>query len=740
MDVSFPYLPGVMPSRPSALGRFLPPLEQGTGAAWLAKRIPAGAWLLDPFGFSPQLAVEAARAGYRVLVAANNPVARFLLECRAVPVPDPDLKAALAELSSARKGEERLETHVQSLYMTECANCQRQVPAQAFLWRKGAEAPYGRVYACPACGEHGERLCTAADVERARRAAETGKLHRARVLERVAPLDDPDREYAEEALNHYLPRPLYALATLINRLDNLELTPVRRRALEALLLSACDIANSLWPHPTQRPRPKQLNLPAQFRESNVWLALEEALGVWSDSGQPVRVTAWPQVPEGAGLCIFDGRLKDLAARTSEMPYQAVLAAIPRPNQAFWTLSALWAGWLWGREAAAPFKSVLRRRRYDWDWHAEALQAAFKHLFELLSPETPFFGLAAEAEPLFLNAVLAAADLAGFELQTCAVRTVHDPVQIGWRRRAQMASPGSAPETATMRAALLEYLRQRGEAATYFHLHAAGLSALAEAGMLTRPAQAINLCLAETNAVVQQTLRTCDGLTHHDAGAHGVEAGLWGLASASDQAEPLPDRVEMEAVRFLARHPDSSLTEIEGDLYGKFPGLLTPPRALLQAVLDSYGLQAEGRWRLRLEDIPATRRADLETIASLIRGIGQRLEYQITSPEPNLLMWQEGDNLAYVFFLTASAIAGRIFARNPHPAAQSLLVLPGGRASLLAYKLRRDPVLRGAALGWRFIKFRHVRALAEIPVINRRTWDEQINSDPVEHAAGQLMMF
>ena len=45
---------------PGLLSRFLPLLEEGTVSAWLAAHIPAGSWLLDPFGFSPRLALEAA--------------------------------------------------------------------------------------------------------------------------------------------------------------------------------------------------------------------------------------------------------------------------------------------------------------------------------------------------------------------------------------------------------------------------------------------------------------------------------------------------------------------------------------------------------------------------------------------------------------------------------------------------------------------------------------------------------
>lgn len=739
MNPSYPYLPGTPSSRPGPLARFLPLIEEGCVASWLTERLRAGEWVLEPFGVSPLPAVEAARAGYRVLVAANNPVTRFLLECYANPPSAAELKAALAELAASRKGEERLETHIQSFYLTECANCRNTVIARAFLWRKGAEVPYARIYTCPACGEYGERLITPADAERTARAAETAKLHRARVLERVAPLDDPDREYAEEALNHYLPRPLYALTTLINRLDSLELSPERRQALQLLLLAACDAANDLWPHPTERPRPKQLATPAQFREHNLWLAMEQAIEFWPENGPAVQLTRWPQAPTGSGICLFNGRLKDLSLHLKDIPLQAVVAAVPRPNQAFWTLSALWAGWLWGREAAAPFKPVLRRRRYDWEWHAEALLAAFGHLSRLLTPGVPFLGLATEVEPPFLTAMLIAADLTGFDLQTLAMRTAHDPLQIGWTRRPGNDQTGSPADPRLARAALQQYLRDRGEAVAYLHLHAAGLAALAENGCLSRNGQPIGNLLSEAASAVQQALSSGE-LIHYEAAGHGLETGLWGLPFGQEQAIPLPDRVEMETVRFLARHPDSTLLEIERGLYPLFPGLHTPSTGLLQAILTSYALQTEGRWRLRPEDAPLARRSELRQMATLIQEIGRRLEYDISTPEKNVVLWQDKGETAYTFYVTASAVAGHCFANRISCGGQNLLVLPGGRAGLLAYKLRRDPALRQRATGWRFLKFRLLRVLAEIPLLTRQTWEEQINSDPIEHMPEQMMMF
>jgi hypothetical protein len=421
--------------------------------------------------------------------------------------------------------------------------------------------------------------------------------------------------------------------------------------------------------------------------------------------------------------------------------RAAVTAIPRPNQAFWTLSALWAGWLWGKEAAAPFKSVLRRRRYDWEWHAEALHAAWGHLFRLLEANTPFFGLLSEAEPPFLTAALTAADLAGFDLQTLALRTAEDPLQIGWTRRPEAARAGSPADPRLVSTALQQYLRDRGEAVSYLHLHAAGLIALAENACLSRGGQSLGTLLSEAAAAIQSALRNDTALTHYEAGGHhSLESGLWGLSIGQEQAEPLPDRVERELVRFLLRQPDRLFVEIERELYPLFPCLLTPSRAMIQAVLDSYALEVDGRWRLRPEDAPAARRTELRQIAALLEQMGSRLAYLTGRPETNVILWQDDGQTRYAFHVTASAIVGHFFTRNLYPREQCLLVLPGGRAGLLAYKLRRDPILRQSSAGWRFVKFRLLRALAEAPLLSRETWEEQIHSDPIEHTPAQMLMF
>lgn len=98
-------IPGTQPGNPGPLARFLPPLEDGVLTTWLGETVSPGSWLLDPFGSAPRLTLEAARAGYRVLVAANNPITRFILEMGTAALPASEYKAALADLAVSRKGE-----------------------------------------------------------------------------------------------------------------------------------------------------------------------------------------------------------------------------------------------------------------------------------------------------------------------------------------------------------------------------------------------------------------------------------------------------------------------------------------------------------------------------------------------------------------------------------------------------------------------------------------------------------
>ena len=109
-DLPAPYVHGTSQADQTQIGlpldRFLPPYYPGSMAAWLQRLVPPGSLVLDPFGQDPYVILELARAGYRVLVTANNPIAAFILEVMAsAPTPE-----EISEAVHALKEEIKKET------------------------------------------------------------------------------------------------------------------------------------------------------------------------------------------------------------------------------------------------------------------------------------------------------------------------------------------------------------------------------------------------------------------------------------------------------------------------------------------------------------------------------------------------------------------------------------------------------------------------------------------------------
>ncbi len=736
---SLAFIPGRRGSIVRPLDRFLPPLPARVVRTSLQQRIPAGSWVLDPFGSAPMLAVEAAQAGYRVLVAVNNPVVRFLLEMTTTPPSADELRVALADLAATRKGGERLEPHIRALYTTPCAQCGREIEADAFLWERKAPAPYARIYRCRHCGSEGEYPATEFDETKTAQFTKHG-LHRSWALERVAPLKDPDRAHAEEALEVYLPRAVYVIFNLINKMESLPHPRNRRRHLAGLLISAFDRANTLWPYPVARDRPRQLTVPPHHLEYNVWQTLDNAVSDWSRAEAAVPLSTWPEPPPaGGGVVLFEGRMKDLAPSLPQIEIAAVITALPRPNQAFWTLCAVWSAWLWGREALGPFKAVLRRRRYDWAWHGTALHAGFKRLIPYLRQGTPVITLIPEAEPGFLSAAYNALHTNGLIFEGIALQAESGRAQLVWRTgtRESVRPPQASPEEVAAKAARA-ILAERGEPSAFLHIQAAALGALANSHVLDdlgeTPAEIHN----RLNDLYPRAFSQRQGFQRYGASPHSLEVGQWWHPAGKGSDAPLADRVEMALVRYLQSTPVVMLSELETHLFERFRGLHTPEESLIETCVESYLAQEKtaGHWQLRAEETPEARAADLADIRQLLTEIGERLDYHCEMGTP--LIWSEQERRRYVFYLTESAIIGEILLGNPYLPSQSFVVLPGGRANLVLYKLRKDPRLKEAAdAGWRFLKFRHVRRLAETPLLNRDNLDDQFALDPLTYTKHQI---
>jgi hypothetical protein len=714
-------------------------------AAWLDREVPPGSWVLDPFGSHPLLALEAARKGYRVLVTSNNPVLTFLLEVLATAPQPADFQSVLAALALLRRGEERLEKQIQQLYLSNCAACGAPVQPSAFLWQRGAAEPFARIYRCAQCGDEGERPVTSEDLERLARIG-NAPLAVARAVERMGALNPEQKEILTEALKTYPTRPLYVLFTLLNKAEGIDLPPARKRLLTALLLSLCDHANTLWPYPAGRARPRQLTVPPQFRENNLWLELEACARDWTPEGQAVPLARWPEVPPATGgITVFPGRLRSLLPLPPQIQPAAVLAAFPRPNQAFWTLSAMWSGWLWGKEAVTPLKSALDRLRYDWYWHANALNSVLSLLRANLPAGTRLFGVATETYPGLLLSILASARTAGFQILGMALRNDEEIAQFTWRSGA----PARALKDITdweklFREAMQAHLEERGEPAHHTSLFAACLAALIEEHALPLSMDQVR---TELSAHIQNTvsvvLRDRSHFRRISEAARSSEGGEWWLENtATVTTMPLADRVEMEVVRWVQKHPEGTLAEVDQAICNRFTGLNTPARDLVVHCLDSYTdllPPGDSRYRLRPGESPEQRRQDIDAAIGLLAQLGEQLGFAVSGSNP--FIWQKTGKPAYTFHLLASCVISRFFLNPASAEGQRVLVIPGSRSRLFNFKLNHDPRLAQVLSRWRILKFRHLRRLAERPYLTPEIWNELLDQDqPLGEDAVQMRMF
>jgi hypothetical protein len=728
------YYPGNRTMREYPLDRFLPPIRTGIVSEWLKDVFPTGTWLLDPIGAHPGFSLEAARSGYPVLIACNNPILTFLTEILASSPKIADFKAALAELSALKRGAERLESHIRSLYKTECAVCKQSIEAEAYLWRVDDLFPFARIYHCPHCGDEGERPTTPMDHQRLELCG-SDLLHRSRAAERICSKEDVLRPFVDDALRVYPRRQLYVLVTLVNRLEGITISPQRRKLLTALLISTFDEGNTLLPWPGARTRPRQLTIPPVYRENNLWLALEKSIDRWIGSEPPVPLTYWPDLPPpGGGICIFRGRLRALTTQSPPESIGAVLLCVPRPNQAFWILCCLWSGWLWGREAAQYLRASLERQRYDWNWHSTALYSALAPLSRWIKPGTPSFCLLTEMAPGFLAAMLTAAEASGLHLQQYAFRTDQDSAQLLLRSETDhIAEPGKNMGVVCQKG-MNTLLEKMGEPCDYLQLYATALTSLAVDNALPR-----NIPQSPTGiypliqAAIAQSFNTNPKIRRFATSSHDIERTIWWLADTMDTLPPIKDRIEMELVRILQKRPGILMENLESDLCRLFPGFLTPSTEWIDLCLESYaetGGQKGDRWQLKSQDSPGNRTRELNLVREMIVQIGKRFEFQVDIDQH--IGWNDrnGAPACYFYFLSSSIISRYILPPSGDPEiGKKVLVFPGGRSRLISYKLRMDPRLREAAAGWHFLKFRHLRVLFERKDLSRDNWEALLDSDP-----------
>jgi hypothetical protein len=214
-----------------------------------------------------------------------------------------------------------------------------------------------------------------------------------------------------------------------------------------------------------------------------------------------------------------------------------------------------------------------------------------------------------------------------------------------------------------------------------------------------------------------------------------ETGLYWVVGEPDCRLSLFDKVEQLVLDELrAAAAGLQLEELDRVVCDQLQGLETPGKRLVQAALRSYAEETEGGlWKLRSEDIEQARLQDSREMRADLVRLGHQLGFEVE--DENIISWHEGGQCQYRFLIRETAILGDIRLKNQR---DLTLVMPGGRASLLAEKSRRDPRIRDwLQSGSRILKYRHVRRLVSESTLRRENFSERLLIDPPEHQDPQL---
>ena len=658
---------------------------------------------------------EITALGRRALALNVNPIPLLWTHVALNPAPFDDVQTALTRLGDLPKGTRPFISHVRDLYRSRCPACKTMGTAEWFVWDRDTQRPIAKRVRCPHCDGAQEGDVDDKDLEGlVAFAPRTGPGYHI-ALGRAATIDDPLRERAAELVALYTPRNLSVLMDSLHRVSQASASPDVQRALTTIIVEALDRGSSLAPYDEPLARPRSLRPPQRFLEHNIWSLMEDALTRYgarqaetTTAGTPVdSLKALLDSPTGDHLLLAH----PLHTVAQTLPPESVAAVIlqPQPPDAvFWALSALWSTWLWKDTAHPALRAFLGRRRLDWDWYRRSLATTFRRLVPLLKPEAMVFVVIPDDNTTMLAHAIAAAAQAGLDVErwiACA--------PWGYRLAFKVA-PTSRKQTAAIDAEtrLTNILRRRGEPTTPNFMHARHLIATAVAA----PAH----------------LESLPYLIRTPAFTHLTPDAVW-MASPVGAARPLADRVEENVLRLLQSEDVWERTALENAIYARFHGELSPEPALVGACIDAYTTMSDqGTLTLRPEDISTARGAEARHMRTLLQRLGENLAFQVTHSEDNDILWVDGEQPRYHFHLTTTALLAPHLLKAQLPiSGRRCLVLPGGRAALIALKLRRDPRLQAIveANNWLFIKFRHLRWMAA-EITRRADIDVFLGLDPI----------
>ncbi len=714
------FIPSDALPRLRLLRQAFPGVPSAVARAAIEQHTQPGDVILDPFVSGLGVIQAALELDRKIVAASFNPINLLAIRATLWPV---DARSALTHLADAPKGSQRLRDHLRELYTTRCPTCGRASLAQHFVWDRDRGEPGEKHVSCTVCGENIGQI-DADDLSKLKRYDPRGLafwvLH-GRVIDR----NHEDADRVSEVLEAYTPRTQAALGDILSKFE--ALSAEDRSALRPALLATFDSCTTLHT-PDESRYPSGLKPPARFIEKNVWLELEQQVSLFPSVSQSLpRVATIAELfssPTPA-VCLLVAPARELIKQlpVAALPLMVTHPPLPRPG--FWSLSAVWAAWLWGKQNSQVdhLLPLLSRKRASWDWQWRAIGSALTVLQPALRPDARTV-MSFPADEAIIESVLLAAASA-HEVVDHLTCDPHDGVRVTWRLGVIPSSAG----TKNLGQPIVQHLLlERAEPTQAILLKAGLLAALGQTSALADIAHqpdGESPPLAVLRAAVKSALE--------DRSIFEIEPQVWWLTDQALAQSPLADRVEYVIVELLRAQADWHTVDLLRAVYRHFPDHLTPDRAVLATTIHSYAEESSfDQVHLRAEDHAAVRAAEMQEVRQLLVEIGPRLGFEAIVTE-QAVEWLKSKHSEYVFVIQATAAIEALLR-----AETGVLVIPGGRATLLQYKLARAARLRDTH--WKVLKFSSLRQAAQQSDLTLQTFQLAFGLEPpIEQPATQIQL-
>lgn len=756
------FVPGDEVSDRGIAARLRWPIPPGVTAPYVKAYTEPGDSVLVPYCQGSSVVREVLSSDRRAAALNFDPLLMLVVRASLSPMPAREVNAAATRLGDSLKQNIPLRRYLLDLYATSCPACQRPTAADYFVWDREQGAPVARQVHCPACDWDGRAALEAEDLARLGQ-VQPKAMHYYFVLERVLHLTERDliRSRLESMLALYSPRNLYALAELTLKIEGLFPEGPPHDVLKVALLDCLDRCSSLSPLPGSKARPRGLARPSRFMERNVWYAFEEAVNrLQSSPPKPVPNLAgtlgeFQGATEDWAGYVGPGLVRDLSRSVPPRSSRLILFSPPPLSSAAWSLSYLWGAWLLGGEAVAPLRPLLRQRTPDPTWYSRVMAGSLRTLAGLLRDDGRFVLILTEQRPAVVEALVMAANSARLGISSllqCGADYRLELTPTYPRPTAELAenSTQAADSLETQiqplaRDVAVETIRVRGEPVSWRTLHAAIQTRLSQVGLIASVLASEKDHPSPMDLMAEAVRGSLDSPTFTCFPDLDGSEELWWAPALANVARPLCDRVEEAAYDVLEGALAVSAADFSHTVFSRFPGPLTPDRALVSACLRAYGREpTPGFWQLRSEDLPKARRHERQTIIEQLAALGRKLGLRPGTLNPFDAAWFEQDRARAVFVVRWQATLSEGLALGEQAqGASPYFVLPGGRAALASHKLAHNPIWQRAvdAGGWRFIKYRHVRLLLDQPEVDQYALETIVGLDPiVEQDTAQLSLF